>query len=159
MSAPESRARRAVVAFALVATACTGTRGAVTTPGQPLAPCPGTPNCVSTEAPTSDTQHAMPPVPFPDAPAAAQARAKAALLAEPRTAITLEAPGYLRAEATSLLFRFVDDVEIVVDSTARVIRFRSASRIGKGDMGVNRKRMERVGARLAMPAPPPAKLP
>lgn len=133
----------------VVLAACSGSLGAVTSPGRPLAPCPSSPNCVSTEAPASDAGHAMPAVPFADAPASAQARARAALLAEPRTAITLEAAGYLRAEATSLLFRFVDDVEIVVDSTGRVFRFRSASRLGESDLGVNRKRMQRVSERLA----------
>jgi uncharacterized protein (DUF1499 family) len=107
---------------------------------------------VSTETASTDSTHAMFAVPFPDTPALAQARAKAALLAEPRTVVTLEAAGYLRAEATSLLFRFVDDVEIVVDTTAHVFRFRSASRLGEGDLGVNRKRMMRVSARLAMPS-------
>jgi uncharacterized protein (DUF1499 family) len=115
-------------------------------PGQPLAPCPATPNCVSTEA--TDARHAMPAVAFADAPDAAQARARAALLAEPRTKVVLERPGYLRAEARSRLFRFVDDVEIVVDGPARVFRFRSASRVGRSDLGVNRKRMERVSRRL-----------
>jgi uncharacterized protein (DUF1499 family) len=121
-------------------------------PGQPLAPCPGTPNCVSTEA--GDARFAMPAVAFTDAPDAALTRARAALLAEPRTRITLERAGYLRAEARSRLFRFVDDVEIVVDPAARVFRFRSASRVGRSDLGVNRKRMERVSTRLrAQPAP------
>jgi uncharacterized protein (DUF1499 family) len=74
--------------------------------------------------------------------------ARAALLAEPRTRVVIDQPGYLRAEATSRLFRFIDDVEIVVDTANRVYRFRSASRVGKGDMGVNRERMMRVAARL-----------
>jgi uncharacterized protein (DUF1499 family) len=140
----------------LALAACSGSLGKVSPPGQQLAPCPSSPNCVSTETPGTDAGHAMNAVPFPDTPAAAQARAKAALLAEPRTVVTLEAAGYLRAEATSLLFRFVDDVEIVVDTTAHVFRFRSASRLGEGDMGVNRKRMTRVSERLALPAAAPA---
>lgn len=110
------------------------------TPGEPLRPCPSTPNCVSTEA--ADARHAIPPVPFRGTPEAAQARARQALLAEPRTRVVLEAPGYLRAESRSRLIRFVDDVEVVVDGTANVVRFRSASRVGRGDMGVNRKRMQ-----------------
>lgn len=142
----------------LALAACSGSLGKVSAPGQPLAPCPTSPNCVSTEAASTDSRHAMPAVPFADAPAAAHARAKAALLAEPRTSLTLEATSYLRAEATSLLFRFVDDVEVVVDTTAHVFRFRSASRLGEGDMGVNRKRMSRVSERLrsASAAPAPA---
>jgi uncharacterized protein (DUF1499 family) len=116
------------------------------TPGEALRPCPGTPNCVSTEA--ADAGHALPAVPFRGTPEAAQSRARQALLAEPRTRIVLEAPGYLRAESRSRLIRFVDDVEVVVDGTARVIRFRSASRVGRSDMGVNRKRMQRFTQRF-----------
>ena len=115
-----------------------------------LPPCPGTPNCVSSEA-TRDAQR-VPTVPFTDAPAAAFARAKAALAAEPRTRITVEREGHLRAECTSFLFRFVDDVDIVVDAAARVYRFRSASRVGRSDLGVNRKRVARLAARLALPS-------
>lgn len=114
-----------------------------------LPPCPDTPNCVSTES-TRDGQR-VPTVPFTDAPAAAMARAKAALLAEPRTTLTVEREGHLHAECKSFLFRFVDDVDIVVDSVAHVYRFRSASRVGRSDLGVNRKRIERISARLALP--------
>lgn len=115
-----------------------------------LPPCPNSPNCVSTEA-TRDSQR-VPTVPFTDTPAAALARAKAALLAESRTTITLEREGYLHAECRSLVFRFVDDVDIVVDPVAHVYRFRSASRVGRSDLGVNRKRIARISARLARPS-------
>lgn len=90
----------------------------------------------------------MPTVPFTDTPQAAQARAKAALLAEPRSKITSERDGAIHGECRSFLFRFVDDVDIVIDPVAHVFRFRSASRVGKGDLGVNRKRMTRITARL-----------
>ncbi|WP_310570569.1 DUF1499 domain-containing protein [Gemmatimonas sp.] len=115
-----------------------------------LPPCPDTPNCVSTE--TTRSAQRVPTVAFTDTPAAALARAKAALLAEPRTTITVEREGYLHAECKSLVFRFVDDVDIVVDSVAHVYRFRSASRLGRSDLGVNRKRIARISARLALPA-------
>lgn len=123
---------------------------AVTAPRQDLA-CPNTPNCVSTEA-TSDGQR-MPSIAFTDAVESAQARARAALLAEPRTRITRDEPGLLEAESTSFLFRFVDDVRVVVDANARVFRFRSASRVGRSDLGVNRKRMTRLSERLAAGRP------
>ena len=45
---------------------------------------------------------------------------------------------------TSLLLRFVDDVEFLLDDEAKTIHFRSASRTGYGGLGVNRKRMEQV---------------
>ena len=116
-----------------------------------LRPCPSTPNCVSTEA--TDARQAMPPVPFTDAPRGAQARARAALLAEPRTRIVEERDGYLHAESRSRVFRFVDDVEVVVDGDARLFRFRSASRVGRRDFGVNRARMQRLTERLRGPRP------
>ena len=56
---------------------------------------------------------------------------------------------YLYAQYTTKLMKFVDDVEFWYDPTARVIQVRSASRVGKGDMGVNRKRIEAVRAALA----------
>lgn len=123
---------------------------AVIVPRQDLS-CPASPNCVSTEA-ALDSQR-MAAVPFRDAPDAAQARARAAVLAEPRTRIVRDEPGLLEAESTSFLFRFVDDVRIVVDAEARVFRFRSASRVGRSDLGVNRKRMTRISQRLAASGP------
>ena len=57
--------------------------------------------------------------------------------------------GYLYAQYTTPLMKFVDDVEFWYDPAAQVIQVRSASRVGKGDMGVNRKRIEAVRAALA----------
>jgi uncharacterized protein (DUF1499 family) len=107
-----------------------------------LAPCPSSPNCVSTQA--TDEQHQIAPIPFDGATADAIRRLKAAIATVPRMTVITEKETYLYAEATSLLFRFVDDVEFYVDSNARVIHFRSASRAGRGDLGVNRARMEKI---------------
>lgn len=111
-----------------------------------LSPCPNTANCVSTES-TRPSQR-VPVVAFVDAPESAQRRARAALLAEPRSKVTVERDGYIKGECRSFLFRFTDDVEIVVDATAKVFRFRSASRVGRSDLGVNRKRVLRLSERL-----------
>ena len=56
---------------------------------------------------------------------------------------------YLYAQFTTKLMKFVDDVEFWFDPAANVIQVRSASRVGRGDMGVNRKRIEAVRAALA----------
>lgn len=58
-------------------------------------------------------------------------------------------PGYLYAQYTTRLMKFVDDVELWYDPATQAIQVRSASRVGKGDMGVNRKRIEAVRAALA----------
>ncbi|HBI41798.1 MAG TPA: DUF1499 domain-containing protein [Planctomycetales bacterium] len=107
-----------------------------------LAPCPNTPNCVSSQA--GDDAHRMASIPFDGDADEAMARLKAVLATQPRTTIIRADGDYLHAECASLLFRFVDDVEFWVDRVAKVIHFRSASRAGRSDLGVNRKRMEEI---------------
>ena len=51
---------------------------------------------------------------------------------------------YLRIECTSLILRFVDDLEFLFDPTGQVIHIRSASRVGRSDLGVNRNRVEAI---------------
>src|SRR5262245_29939753 len=107
-----------------------------------LAPCPSSPNCISTQA--DDEQHRMEPIPFSGSRQEAMQRLKSAVGSIPRTKIVAEADDYLHVEATSLVFRFVDDVEFFADENARVVHFRSASRVGRSDFGANRKRMEEI---------------
>jgi uncharacterized protein (DUF1499 family) len=57
--------------------------------------------------------------------------------------------GYLYAQFTSRVMKFVDDTEFWFDSQAGVIQVRSASRLGGKDYGVNRARVEAIRARLA----------
>jgi uncharacterized protein (DUF1499 family) len=64
-----------------------------------------------------------------------------------RATIVAATPSYLHVEFRSALFRFVDDVEFVPDDSAGVIHFRSASRTGYYDFGVNRKRMKEISDR------------
>jgi uncharacterized protein (DUF1499 family) len=97
---------------------------------------------VSTEA--TDERHAIAPFSFQKPLIEAKAALKAVLHALPRARLVDEDASYLHYEFTSLLFRFIDDVEFVFDDDAKVIHFRSASRTGYGDLGVNRKRMEQI---------------
>jgi len=128
---------------------CSGTRPAdLGVKAGVLRPCPSSPNCVSSEAGTpADKLVASFPAPG--------GRTDLARLAEvvrawPRTEIITATPDYLHAESTSLLLRFVDDVEFRFDSTAMVIHVRSASRLGESDLGVNRKRVEGLLDRWAV---------
>lgn len=59
------------------------------------------------------------------------------------------APDYLYAQYTTTLMKYVDDVEFWFDPTANAIQVRSSSRLGKSDLGLNRKRIEAVRAALA----------
>ena len=109
-----------------------------------LSPCPTSPNCVSTQA--TDEQHAIAPIRYSKARAEAKEALKAAITTLPRIKLVEEDEAYLHYEFTSLLLRFVDDVEFVFDEEAKTLHFRSASRTGYSDLGVNRQRMEQVRA-------------
>jgi uncharacterized protein (DUF1499 family) len=111
-----------------------------------LAPCPSSPNCVSTQA--TDEQHRMEPIPFDGSTEEVMRRLKAVIEAEPRAKVVTEQPDYIHAEFSSALFRFVDDVEFYVDDENNVIHFRSASRAGYSDLGVNRKRMNALRSKF-----------
>ena len=51
---------------------------------------------------------------------------------------------YLHAVFISTVFRFRDDLELRQDAAHSRIQVRSASRIGYSDLGVNRKRVEKL---------------
>ena len=116
-----------------------------------LAPCPSSPNCVSSEA--TDQAHRIAPLPFSGDPSAAMARLRAVIEAMPRARVVSANDRALHAEFTSFLFRFVDDVDCIADPAAGVIQIRSASRTGYGDFGVNRKRVEQIRAAFEAPNP------
>jgi uncharacterized protein (DUF1499 family) len=58
-------------------------------------------------------------------------------------------PTYLYAQFQTRWLKFVDDVEFFADDDAKLVHVRSASRIGRGDLGVNRTRIEAIRARFA----------
>ncbi len=113
-------------------------------------PCPDSPNCVSTQA--TDAQHAIEPMAYTGETAVAQATLVAILQADAQFTLISSTPTYIHAEARSPLWRFIDDVEFYFNEAESVIQFRSASRLGYGDGGVNRQRMEAL--RTAFQAAP-----
>jgi len=110
-----------------------------------FAPCPPTPNCVCTQA---NDGHRIAPLTFDGGVGDAMARLRRIVIVQPGVLITAQTETYLRAEFVSYLFRFVDDVEFLIDPVAKMIHFRSASRVGTSDLGVNRRRMERIRRRF-----------
>jgi uncharacterized protein (DUF1499 family) len=117
-------------------------------PPRTLAPCPGSPNCVSTLASAQDSQHGIAPYRYSKTRPDAKALLKSAIAGLPRTKLVEEDDTYLHYEFTSFLLRFIDDVEFVFDEETKAIHFRSASRTGYGDLGVNRRRMEDIRTRV-----------
>ena len=110
-----------------------------------LAPCPNSPNCVSTKS--NDPGHAMPPLPYLKSGRESMDRLVGIVQEMKRAKVVAATPTYLHVEFRSALFRFADDVEFVLEDPARLIHFRSASRTGYYDFGVNRKRMKEISDR------------
>lgn len=107
-----------------------------------LTACPDAPNCVSSQ--TADKSHYVGPLRYEGALNEATERLLSVLRSMERVKITNAEGGYIRAEFTSALFRFVDDVEFSFDDEQKTIHVRSASRIGYYDFGVNRRRVKRI---------------
>ena len=114
--------------------------------GSTLSPCPSSPNCVSSDA--TDPSHRVAPfelaIPSPEA----WQTARSAVASLPRTVVVTQTPDYLHAECSSAFFGFVDDLELQLRAPERLIAVRSASRLGYGDLGVNRARVEELRALL-----------
>jgi uncharacterized protein (DUF1499 family) len=83
--------------------------------------------------------------------AATMARLQAIVAGMNGAVVVRAEPGYLYAQFTSRLMKYVDDVEFWADPAAQVVQVRSASRIGRSDLGANRARIEAIRARLAAP--------
>lgn len=110
-----------------------------------LQTCPNKPNCVSTLA--TDKEHGIEPFPFTGDPKHAWAKLKSVVESMPRTIVVKDDGRYMHVEFRSFLFRFPDDVEFLLDGEEKRIDFRSASRAGYSDLGVNRARMEEIRKR------------
>jgi uncharacterized protein (DUF1499 family) len=111
-----------------------------------LAPCPNSPNCVSTKA--TDDQHGIEPLTFTGTAEETMTSLVAVVNEMVRTTIIKQTDLYLHVEYRTRI-GFVDDVDFLLDPDNKTVNFRSASRVGYGDMGVNRKRMEEFRQRYS----------
>lgn len=110
-----------------------------------LVSCPQSPNCVSSQL--TDKEHFMQPIRFSGSRQETQAKLLQILNMSQRTNIVDIQENYIRAEFTSKIFRFIDDVEFYFPATKTdqiIIYFRSASRLGYSDLGANRNRIEQI---------------
>lgn len=132
-----------LMSFLLMAMMAHGaTEGELQVQDHRFAPCPSSPNCVSSLVDSEN--HAIAPYRYEKTLDEAQAVLKQVFSELSRTELVQEEEVYLHWEVRSLLFRFVDDVEVLFDDASKTIHFRSASRVGYSDFGVNRRRMEEV---------------
>jgi uncharacterized protein (DUF1499 family) len=132
------------LAVVMAVAGCRAARPELGAAGGNLAPCPDSPNCVNSQSEAASARIA--PFPFTGPSSAALARLKTVVLSQPRMKLVAESPGYLRFESTTAVFRFVDDLEFLADDKGGVIHVRSASRIGHSDLGLNRRRVEKIRA-------------
>ena len=116
-----------------------------------LKPCPSSPNCVSSQS--EDPAKHMAPLPYRVDRATSRRLVLAIVRAMPRTTLVAQEDHYLHVEFRSRVFGFVDDVEFWFDDGAALIHFRSASRTGHSDLGVNRKRMTAISDAYHAAAP------
>ena len=108
-----------------------------------LTQCPTTPNCVCSEF-MPDAVHYIEPLVISAGDAVPILVRLKTIVREMGGSIQSEKADYFAATFTSSIFRFVDDLEIRIDTGQKMIHMRSASRVGRGDGGVNRKRVERL---------------
>lgn len=119
---------------------------------QRLAPCPASPNCVASQDPADDQEHYIAPLTYGGD--LAESRSGERQIAKmqivkilgvvPRTVIVEQTDNYIHAESTSRLMGFVDDLEFYFPPDQNLIEWRSASRLGESDLGVNRRRLEQI---------------
>ncbi|MBN4080637.1 DUF1499 domain-containing protein [Beggiatoa alba] len=118
--------------------------------------CSSKPNCLCSEDKT-DPLHYIEPYSYRDIATKDNDQHKEAQIAWQALNITLKqvqasiqsrSDYYLAATFTSNFFGFVDDFEARLDEKQYKIYFRSASRVGTSDFGVNRKRLRTIVSKL-----------
>ena len=111
-----------------------------------ISPCPDSPNCVSS-LDSEKASHHVAAFPVILDQKTSFTVLKEIIASMPRTKLVQDQPGYLAFTFTSLVFRFVDDVEFEFDAAKQRIQVKSASRTGYYDFGVNSKRVKEIRAR------------
>lgn len=107
-----------------------------------LTPCLDSPNCVSSQS--EDPSHFIEPLRCNGSLVAARQRLLRVIGSMKRTRVISETENYIHVTFTSWFFRFTDDVEFHFGKDVAVIHVRSASRVGYSDLGVNRRRIEKL---------------
>lgn len=114
-----------------------------------LEPPPNAPRAVSSQVAPDHRAYIAPFVVQGDAKSFF-AQLTAVVAKQPRVNIVKQTDQYLKAEFTTAMLRFVDDVEFVLDKNSGVVHVRSASRIGYYDFNTNRNRIEAIRLQMAM---------
>ncbi len=111
-----------------------------------LAPCPKSPNCVSSLS--DDKSNYVEPLIYKGSQEEAREKLVSVIDSMKRSEIVTAKTNYIHATFKSALFGFLDDVEFSFDDERKSINVRSASRTGYYDLGVNRRRVEEIRRRF-----------
>jgi uncharacterized protein (DUF1499 family) len=116
-----------------------------------LTPPRGTPNSVSSQAALypdapQKAYATIDPLPVHGDGARSLAQLRSIVAAMPGARVIDARSDYLYAQFTSAMLHFVDDTEFWFSPSEKTIHVRSASRVGRRDFQVNRKRVEAIRA-------------
>jgi len=114
---------------------------------QKLSPCPDKPNCINSEF-KDDTTHFVDAMTYQEKSTDQVIQAIEIAIQKTGGEITAINEKYIAATYKSKLFRFIDDLEIRLDDDDKLIHFRSASRVGRSDLGINIKRINLIKTEL-----------
>lgn len=92
--------------------------------------------------------HVITPIKFSGSGKEAFAKLEAIVRAMDGATIVTKQDTYIYAEFQTKILKFIDDVEFVLDEPAGVIQIRSASRLGRKDLGANRTRLEAIRSKF-----------
>ena len=106
--------------------------------GGMLSKCSKKPNCVCSEIKRDDS-HFIKPLISSD-----NIVLLISIIQEMGGELINEKDNYFAFQFASKIFGFVDDFEVRYEKDKNIIHFRSASRVGRSDLGVNRNRVELV---------------
>ncbi len=135
-----------LVVFLFLLNNCSGNPKNIGLENNKFSPCPNSPNCVSSF--DTDEIHSIMPIFYMNSSEKAKAKLKDILKSETRCEIVTETDNYIHSVFTSFLFRFKDDVEFFFPNDTNIIHVKSASRVGYGDLGVNRKRIDEISVKF-----------
>ncbi|MCB0326805.1 MAG: DUF1499 domain-containing protein [Bdellovibrionales bacterium] len=108
-----------------------------------LLKCPNSPNCVSTSELSTSKKYVR-PLPFSHSAFALKDIIRSYFRDQTAYTKVHEGEFYFHYEFRSKIFKFVDDVELLISPEDQIIHIRSASRVGYWDLGANRRRVSHI---------------
>jgi uncharacterized protein (DUF1499 family) len=105
-----------------------------------FSPCPESPNCVSTQS--TDKAHFIEPLHYAGSLTDARQKLIDILENTKRVRLVKVETDYIHAEFRSLIFQFIDDLELYFPPDQAIVHVKSASRKGYYDFGANHRRVE-----------------